>query len=541
MKLAIFIQALNSQDIKLAKSFQKHVRELEEESKGKYIAFVDDGKEGYDVAIELTDDHNIIDKRCDCPSLSSFCCHINAVGLAILNKDKPKKKARKKKPNKFEEMVFGADAKSVLEWLAVQMKTDKVLAKKFEIEFVQGDSISVEKLKELHKDLLQSVNGRKRTLSAVNAGKIIKLYSPIHERIFNKQIQNNIHSEVSLDLIIEMRSSVVTLHYMSKSSGKRIIVYLNKLLDVVKESVSLIDADAQRELVELFYNKNLLSRLSFSWVVSILMEMHKIDGEVKSDFINFILKSDTNIVGSRRKNEILFQAIKGSEFLESVIEDFPLERRNQEYNLELIETLAEFGKYENAIEKCIKVIDDYANYNAFPFYLSLINTLVLVGDDKRTFEYGMKYFRNFATLRVFNLLKEIAPSQALQQDFYKTCKNIKPFNFHDKNEAALILMATYFEHGKINKVFEIMKRYEVWIMPHEFANKLIDLDKDLFISIFLQIGCRFWQMDDQYYDLLVVILMKHFTVKEIKKLQKVFGDKRMICDVLEQAIMSLAS
>lgn len=534
MKLTVFLKALNAHDSKMAKRFQKHVRELEEESKGRFIAFVDDGKDSFDVCVELSETKDIIGKTCDCPQVSPFCSHINAVCLAILEIDKPKKKARKKKPNKFQEMVAQAEPNDVLEWLAAQMKTDKLLAKKFEIDFVRKDSLTVESLKEIHKDLLSSVNGKKRTISAVHAGKVIKLYEPIHNRIYDKQIQKNISTQEVLDLIIEMRASVVQLHYMSKSSGKRIVGYLNKLLEKTNACIQLMEKDAQLGLVKLLNEKNNLLKLSIGWATPMMLGMQNIDDNVKIEYVQNILKTEASKLGTRRKNEKLFSSVKDSEIIAEVIEDFPLEERHIEYNLELVEKLMLLKKYEIAVKYCLTVIDFSSDYYGQVFFINMINALLELDDKDRLFKYGKKYFRKFATLEIYQLLRDIAPNALELEEFYKICKNIKPYNFYDKNEAALILMAVFNDHGKILKVFEIMKRFEVWDLPFSFSEILIAQDKDIFIKIYLDIGNRFWEMDNNYYSQLFFILDNHFTKKQVEKLQKSYADKRLIRDVLEE-------
>jgi hypothetical protein len=236
---------------------------------------------------------------------------------------------------------------------------------------------------------------------------------------------------------------------------------------------------------------------------------------------------------------LLFQALKDSNIIEEVIVSFPLVMKHDIYNLELIDKLNAFEEYENVISKCLSIIAKYSKYNGSPFYLRLINALVLRGDKDQLFEYGLKYFRDFATLEIYNVLKDAAPNEQELKGFYKICKNIRPYNFENPNEAALILMSVYLEHKKPVKVFEIMQRHEVWAMPQSIAERLIHEDRMTFISVYLQIGNRFWQLDDVYRENLIVILLSSYTLKEVKSFEKKYSQNRNLKEVLDEVIGSM--
>ena len=542
MELQTFINALNSNDIKLARSFQKHVRELEEETKGKFIAFVDDGKDSFVVAIDLGEGQNIIGKQCDCPSTSPFCSHINSVCLAILEINKPKRKPREKKPSKYEEMISNVEAKLILEWLALQMKNDKLLAKKFEIDFMKSEMISAVELNGVHKELLTSLNGRKKTIYATNAGKILKLYNPIHGRILNEQIQNQFGLHNSFDLLVEIRASIVRLNYMlARSSSKRVVTYLNELLEKLKVEIGKLDVISQEKMVKLFYEDKIIFGLGLNWIVTLLISMENISDEVKLEFIKFAFEINPIKIRTRKKYELIFQALKGTKIVEDVIESFPLVLKQDIYNLELIDKLIEVEKYENVISKCLNIITKYSKYSASPFYLRLIKALIQIGDKNKLFEYGIKYFRDFATLEVFYILNAAAPNEEKREGFYKLCKNIRPYNFENPNEAALILMSVYLACNEPEKVFEIMQRHEVWDMPLSIAERLVLEDRMTFISAYLQIGNRFWQLDDLYHENLITILLNSYTVQEVKEFEEKYSHNRNLKEVLDKVIGTMNS
>jgi uncharacterized Zn finger protein len=63
-------------------------RELEEvESKGNYVAYVDEGDDSYDINIQLDKDV-IVAHSCDCERRDSYCIHQLAILMQLLPSDK---------------------------------------------------------------------------------------------------------------------------------------------------------------------------------------------------------------------------------------------------------------------------------------------------------------------------------------------------------------------------------------------------------------------------------------------------------------------
>lgn len=61
------------------------VRELNEESKGVFIAFVNEGKESYDVHLSIDDKNELVKQECDCETKKP-CLHQVFLAEFISNK-----------------------------------------------------------------------------------------------------------------------------------------------------------------------------------------------------------------------------------------------------------------------------------------------------------------------------------------------------------------------------------------------------------------------------------------------------------------------
>ena len=75
------------------------VRELDEESNGVFVAFVDEGKDSYDVHISIDDKNELLKQECDCENKKP-CLHQVFLVEFISNKNQNSKGAEKRKTTK---------------------------------------------------------------------------------------------------------------------------------------------------------------------------------------------------------------------------------------------------------------------------------------------------------------------------------------------------------------------------------------------------------------------------------------------------------
>ena len=102
-------------------------------------------------------------------------------------------------------------------------------------------------------------------------------------------------------------------------------------------------------------------------------------------------------------------------------------------------------------------------------------------------------------------------------------------------------MSVYLACNEPEKVFEIMQRHEVWDMPLSIAERLVLEDRMTFISAYLQIGNRFWQLDDLYHENLITILLNSYTVQEVKEFEEKYSHNRNLKEVLDKVIGTMNS
>ena len=101
---------------KLKQSLKIVIRDVDEESKNKFVAYADDKNESYDVSIEIDENDDVLENNCDC-EIKGLCIHRIAFMVYLSNrKDKPKT-VRAKKQTPTEILVNGLDSKALKFWV----------------------------------------------------------------------------------------------------------------------------------------------------------------------------------------------------------------------------------------------------------------------------------------------------------------------------------------------------------------------------------------------------------------------------------------
>jgi uncharacterized Zn finger protein len=155
MKVVDAIKSVNTKDKN--KAMQLPVRELEQESKGHYVAFVDDGEQSYDVQVSIQAS-KITAFTCDCANGETLCLHKVAVLLAMQeNKGTAKTtsttgttKGKKKKLTETEEVMLRIDKEAITGWLSEVFKKNKPLEQLFLLTFsTEEKQYTTEQVKEI--------------------------------------------------------------------------------------------------------------------------------------------------------------------------------------------------------------------------------------------------------------------------------------------------------------------------------------------------------------------------------------------------------
>jgi hypothetical protein len=153
------------------------VRELDEESKGRFVAYVDEGKESYDVQIALDAKQNVVTHTCDCKDEYLYCAHKTAVLLTLQGSVKAKKKAEPKiKQTPEENLLQTLEVEDLRRFVRIVLKENKQLRLQFLSNF-KGENIVIgqAELNAVTADIIKQVLGQRRNPKQSDRKRIAKL------------------------------------------------------------------------------------------------------------------------------------------------------------------------------------------------------------------------------------------------------------------------------------------------------------------------------------------------------------------------------
>jgi len=243
----------------LALAGKNKVRECDETDKGHFVAYVDEGKDTFDVALNFSSAGDIELNTCDCRNGDTFCRHKTALLLHIAEGRKTKAAVKtKKKAAKAELLLDEVQLVDLKEWVRGVIQKNKDFELSFvhyfsgkQVEYIPAD---VEKLTG---DAIKVVAGNKKNVDVSQLKKLVELWremlGPVidgyHANVSNEKSFFNFHTHIECCLKFQMKINV--------SSNK----VTNYIVDNLKLSVAYINNLAIEEAWDTavkFYMDNLI-------------------------------------------------------------------------------------------------------------------------------------------------------------------------------------------------------------------------------------------------------------------------------------------
>ncbi|MDM1502894.1 hypothetical protein HX071_11885 [Myroides marinus] len=271
------------------------IRELEEEKKGHWVAYVDEGNESYDVHVKFLG-KQVDFTSCDCGvQEDQLCAHKTKMLLMLDDKlkgkkvvDKPvaKKTLSKKKVSESEILLRASDQEIVYEWLIKTFASNKVLEQDFILSFSAPEckEYTVNDVVSIVKTIASSSFKVKRNADANTVKEFIRLLNLAIEPI-EKFTVFNITKPLALDIYLCIIEEVLTLKRGVKTTSTRLNTFVEKLIE--KYALSLLnvnDKDAVNRSISSLFKKikdeNNYERCGF--LLLILQSIYKLsDSDIK--------------------------------------------------------------------------------------------------------------------------------------------------------------------------------------------------------------------------------------------------------------------
>ena len=455
------------------------VRELDEESKGCFVAYVDEGDESWDVRLVLNEKAELIEHSCDCGSDYFFCAHRVAVFLHLKEKGTTtggksllKKVTKKKKGISLD----GIESDALEEWLLSVFKTHKYLQEEFlqkfrteELEFTE------EMIQKQLQAYSKSVLGTKRNMDSSMFKKLLALRMPYLKQIVEKLDYLNAPEQAinfAAQIFIHQTNIIQRTSFNSKKINES-WAEINSLV-----TLPLLQLENKENwngffaaLRERFQSVNSPYHLAI-WVDLLLSSLKDMKPQIRTHICTFIDECwSKNILHKicgqdalmKRILTVIVQGVKEAEIFLPKLAPIGWEI---EYNLNLIEILSSRGELVTVEKYCKICIRNNVNpaYN-LP-YLQVLDELyrqkkntksiVTVWQDILWLEPSIELYKEWT-----ELVKDPEEIKQFRNKLFTKARNIDYQNMRFR----LFWIELLLFEDKINKVFTDLKtRCFVWDM-----------------------------------------------------------------------------
>ncbi|WP_294292808.1 hypothetical protein [uncultured Chryseobacterium sp.] len=363
---------------KINKAKKLSIREFEETEKNRFVCFVDDETESYDVSLLINSKSEITGYSCECGS-KDFCLHVLAMGIFMSENKTGKtssRKGAKKKMSEAERAMEDLNSEELKTWLLEFFKKNKDAEMQFMLSFGQKKKeFSEIEISELIKNTIASVAGKRKSLTAPEVKKLVDLLTKAIEPV-EQYLQQNPDKKESVRKFLKINDIIYVYQMKILFSGTRMDTFHKKLKERFLTHINAIkDFDLWKELATenwyLFLRSDHPITITF---YDFIIEMYQtgnpdqkmhIAGLVREE-IKMWKKTDFQLRTSLKED--MLEIIAENGFFSELQDYFVIEEYEHSYNLKVINELLKIN-LEKA-EKACKVIIDSNPHEKYdlPYY-----------------------------------------------------------------------------------------------------------------------------------------------------------------------------
>lgn len=363
---------------KINKAKKLSIREFEETEKNRFVCFVDDETESYDVSLLINSKSEITGYSCECGS-KDFCLHVLAMGIFMSENKTGKtssRKGAKKKMSEAERAMEDLNSEELKTWLLEFFKKNKDAEMQFMLSFGQKKKeFSEIEISELIKNTIASVAGKRKSLTAPEVKKLVDLLTKAIEPV-EQYLQQNPDKKESVRKFLKINDIIYVYQMKILFSGTRMDTFQKKLKERFLTHINAIkDFDLWKELATenwyLFLRSDHPITITF---YDFIIEMYQtgnpdqkmhIAGLVREE-IKMWKKTDFQLRTSLKED--MLEIIAENGFFSELQDYFVIEEYEHSYNLKVINELLKID-LEKA-EKACKVIIDSNPHEKYdlPYY-----------------------------------------------------------------------------------------------------------------------------------------------------------------------------
>ena len=369
----------------LKEAIKKIVRELDENPKGIFVAYVDDGNQSHDVQLETDATGEISKHQCDCESKNNFCVHKVAVVLKITNatNTKTKAKPKTKKLNANEKTMQTIDVDELKNWVLSLVASNKEIELAFAQRFAElKNHYSAKEIEKLTLDAVKALLNKRKQPETSELKKIVQLWNTLHKPIVDSYIANITNSEYE-HYIIEIINSCLMMNESFRTSNAAVPTYVRLLLSKTYDAISAIESDeiwqnvVSKYVHTIWVSGSIMVLPYYQFVVSLLENNtpKRVSFIVQKIFDRTIdYTKQENVFQYHAQVELLDLSHKYNLFAKYYFLFTPIHYANG-FNTNLISYLIEIKQYKNAEKYCNQIIAHNVNMAYNVTYLNFLRDI----------------------------------------------------------------------------------------------------------------------------------------------------------------------
>lgn len=431
------------------------VREVEEETKNNFIAFVDDETQSFDVKLKMVNDE-VLESSCDCKLKDAFCIHKTAL-LLHLSGDSTTvttKTTRKKKAPKLSEsqiLLQDLGLNEITNWLSTILTQNKEVEMQFLMHFSKkAVSYEVDDIEKLISSSFTSIMAKRKKIELNELKKILELLNKVLAPVFD-YLQMQIDKKKAFVLIISLIENLAAQNLKYTVPGTRFPKYIFSVI----EKFALIfnqlqDEDAWKKQVTVFVDD--LFNLEFTignYYLEILKHIHDTAKPNRKKFVSACIKKnlleyiEEDFTLRLEFNSILLDIVVENNDFETVTEYFTIYPYENAFNIKFLNALKNIHP-EQTIAYCSKCISRNSKIDYNLPYLLILEEIFT----------SQKNFKNVALVKhdKFQIDPNFEDYQFIQQHL-----DDKPYLSKFRANTLSRLRNSFHKHHKyIDVYFEIL-------------------------------------------------------------------------------------
>ncbi len=487
--ISTILKNLSSTDKKASKKFITAIREFEEEKKGQFVAFVDEGSDSWDLRLSM--DHKslkIKSFKCDCGSRKKICPHKVAMLMYMdMGHSRSNTLARKivtKKTTKADKLMskVGDDDK-ILEWLRNKLNKDKVFRLAFENDLIQStEVIDAAFFAKQYQSAYKTVVGRKKYATAAELPKLLDLMQPYIESSL-KNIFDNPKNKKNLKLYEELLKVAEDLKYLPKRSTTKTDTHFKKCVTNILPQIPH-NSDHIYTLGNLLISADHNMINVFDIFYRVMETYGHLMGNAQQ--LELLKKRLEPILKYMTSEKILVNYINLTMKLNlfpDLAEQFDLIDYQNRYNKALLEALWQNGLYDQLTEVCKKEIITNASKYQKPYFDYLILIAEKQKNNSLLFDTIMKKIKSIPDYEDYKMLYNLDLNAKQKTRLTLYSKKIVVSSAYGAYHHYIQMKYLFWNlTGNKQKIINRIKDKATLRYALEYADDLWELDYDLFIA-----------------------------------------------------------